>query len=103
MADGQQSPENQALSIREKSRRWFVAVGATAAVLATILSFLSDSVGVWQFLKNYQATATPVEAIASKEVITGMISNTVTATITPLPAETQSATATPIITPTNTP
>jgi len=103
MADGQQSRAHRVLSIGEKSRRWFVAIGTVAAIAATTIGFLSDSVGVWQFLKNYEATATPIDTLPSNIALAAVITDTVIVTATSLPTATPSLTATPLITPTNTP
>src|SRR6187399_2953389 len=105
MADGQDTQEQRRASIGEKSRQWLLALGTVMAIVATTIGFLSDSVGVWQFLKSYGIVQGSVPTPETKELLA------ILATVTPEEAATIATpltstpvpTATPVITPTNTP
>src|SRR3954451_19161591 len=99
MAEGQQSPVQRRASLREKSRQWLLALGTVMAIVATTIGFLSDSVGVWQFLKSYGIVQEGAPTPETNLVLAFVATETPVkaAPFTPLP------TATPVITPTNTP
>src|SRR4051794_34823625 len=99
MADGQESQKQRNASIGEKSRQWLLALGTVMAIVATTIGFLSDSVGVWQFLKSYGIVQEGAPTPETKVVLASVAPETPVEapTFTPLP------TATPVITPTNTP
>jgi tetratricopeptide (TPR) repeat protein len=93
MAEGQESGEYKRRSLIERSRQWFLTIGTVLALVAGIIGFLSDSVGVVEFVRNMGASpsptelATPVESptSAAPETATAVAMATATAVVTPSP------------------
>lgn len=86
----QKSAEEQRKSVRERSRQWFFTIGTALAVLATTISVLSDSVGVWEFLKDSDVVPLTAESRSAKVVL----ESTETPTPSPSPYATPTSTAT---------
>lgn len=99
MADGQEQGKSKRVSISERSRQWFITIGTALAVLATVIGFLSDSVGVWEYLQSNGFAPVPTETFAKRAVLDQL------QTPTPLPTETATPkpTDTPAVTPSPTP
>lgn len=103
MADGQQLNEHQPKeqrhqSLLEKSKQWFLTVGTIIAVVGTGIGFLSDSMGLWEYLSEIGATSTPVVVAVEVRNLKGEVE-------TPAPVETPTlaATSSPTLTPSPTP
>jgi tetratricopeptide (TPR) repeat protein len=99
MADGQQSGEEKRFSLRDQSRQWFLTVGTVLALLTTIIGFLSDSVGVWQFLQENGIVAEATPSVDPKTAFGPIATETPLATPTVTPAPTATAVMTPTATP----
>jgi tetratricopeptide (TPR) repeat protein len=84
--------------LRERSRQWFLTLGTVLALLATIIGFLSDSVGVLEFLQNSDPSPEPAESAAAKIALERLVTDTPMPTQTPMPTPTTavSPTATPM-------
>ena len=100
----QQVAEQQRKSERQNNRQWFFTIGTVLAVLATTISVLSDSVGVWEFLKNSDIVPVTAESVSPKialelnETATPEVTEkaTPTLTVTPTSAAVGTPTATPL-------
>ena len=73
--------------LRERSRQWFLTMGTVLALLATIIGFLSDSVGVLEFLRGSEAMPAPTQN-AAKVVLDQLVTDTPAPTQTPFPTPT---------------
>ncbi|MCC6456568.1 MAG: tetratricopeptide repeat protein [Caldilineaceae bacterium] len=91
MADGQESGEQKRQSLTERGRQWFLTIGTVLALLATVIGFLSDSVGVLEFVRNMGASPAATEVVIPLEsptvapTETVMVVATATAVVTPMP------------------
>jgi tetratricopeptide (TPR) repeat protein len=52
MSEEETQRELKRVPLRERSRQWFLTVGTVLALLATTIGFLSDSLGVLEFLQG---------------------------------------------------
>ena len=95
MADEQKLNDPQRPSWRDKSKQWFITGGTVLALLTTIIGFLSDSVGVVEFVRNMGVSPTPtaVEVVVVPDLPTPA----------PSPTPTPEPSATPVVTPSPTP
>lgn len=100
MAEEHDEQELKVVSWRERGRQWFLTIGTVLALLATFIGFLSDSVGVLEFVQNLQGGAQePTGSFSTTVVLDQLATSTAVPTDTPAP----SATPTTAFTPTPTP
>jgi hypothetical protein len=91
--------ELKRVSLRERSRQWFLTVGTVLALLATIIGFLSDSVGVLEFLRSAtEPEPAPTEESGS-HIVLQLPTDTPQPTATPMPTPTATVVVTPSPTP----
>jgi tetratricopeptide (TPR) repeat protein len=99
--ESQEGEQLKRVSLRDRSRQWFLTIGTVLALLATIIGFLSDSVGVLEFLQgSIEPEPVATENFASRTVV---LSPTDTVAPSPTLSPEPSATATPTAPPTPTP
>jgi tetratricopeptide (TPR) repeat protein len=99
MAGEDNRDEMKSAQAGKRERQWLFSIGTALALLAAIISFLSDSVDVLQFLRGDVATPVPIEELASKIVLERLITNTSTPEATALPTPTATTVVTPPATP----
>ena len=99
MADEQEPGELKRVPLRERSRQWFLTIGTALALLTTIIGFLSDSVGVWEFLQSNNPFIEPTVEVVPRPAVVGSDVQTPTAIVSPVPTLTPAPTITPTITP----
>lgn len=90
--------EREALrALRERTRQWIIAAGTGLALLATVLGFLSDTLGLWEQVQPILgiATVTPV-VVAPQEQISQTVAFGPVETPAPTPMPTSSPTPTAI-------
>jgi tetratricopeptide (TPR) repeat protein len=102
----EEKQERKRSSWKERSRQWFLTLGTVLALLATIIGFLSDSVGVLEFWQGNVAppaepTADPNGRVSFDPAASGMPSaiptNTTAPTVTAAPAGTATPTTPPVV------
>jgi tetratricopeptide (TPR) repeat protein len=105
MAEQQQSDGQRRNSLRESSKQWFLTAGTVLALVGTIIGFLSDSVGVLEFLRAQGASVVPTEIAVPREPGEGIAVVSPTPLHTPADVATATlvATAAPVETPSPTP
>jgi tetratricopeptide (TPR) repeat protein len=90
--------ESKRLSLRERSRQWFITIGTVLALLTTIIGFLSDSLGVLEFVQGYFSPA-PSTPDVTERVALDPVADPPTLAAAPEPTATPTITVTPSPTP----
>lgn len=96
--DNRPGERDNGASLRERGRQWFITLGTALALLATVIGFLSDSVGVLEFFQGKlapNAEPSPTVIVRGGATDDGMVTPTPAAT--PTVVETPTATPVPVV------
>lgn len=77
-------------SLRERTRRWVIATGTALALIATVLGFLSDTLGLWEQVRPIFSESTPSPLAPGR-------TESIPQSVLALPASTMSPTRLPFV------